>query len=117
MSAEVDAVRSVIESYVRGSREGDAALLRGLFHPDAVMMGYMGGQLLSGSPEPFFQHADGSPQDDSYEGSVGDLRVDGDVATATLYERGFSGLDFVDHFHLLREEGTWRITSKIFHHS
>ena len=116
MSAE-DQVRAVVEAYIDGSRRGDADLLRSIFHPQAVMMGYLAGNLMSGSPEPFFEHAARGAQPESYSGRVGEIRVDGDVATATLHEEGFAELDFVDHFHLLREDGTWRITSKVFHHS
>lgn len=114
---ETRAVKAVIESYVAGSRDGNADLLRSIFHPNAVMVGYLGGNLLSGSPEPFFQHvARQGPAGSSYMAEIVELQVDGKVACATLVESGFAGLDFVDRFHLVEEGGSWRIVSKIFHH-
>lgn len=111
------AARAVIENYVKGSRDGDAALLRSIFHPDATMIGYFQGTLMRGSPEPFFQmvERDGA-QAASYGAEIVELQVDGHSASATLVERGFAGLDFVDRFHLIEENGNWQIVSKIFHH-
>jgi hypothetical protein len=33
---------------------------------------------------------------------------------ATVSEEGFFGMSFVDSFHLLKKEGGWVITSKVF---
>jgi len=111
------AVRAVIEKYVKGSRDGDVALLRSIFHPGAVMVGYLGGNLTTGSPEPFFEHvARSGPAGAGYVAEIADLQVDGRTASATLFESGFAGLDFVDRFHLIEEGGAWRIASKLFHH-
>lgn len=111
------AVRAVVESYVKGSRDGDVALLRSIFHPCAVMVGYLGGNLTAGSPEPFFEHvARSGPAGDGYRAEITDIQVDGRTACATLAEHGFAGLDFIDRFHLIEDGGTWRIVSKLFHH-
>lgn len=115
--ATLNAVRAVVEQYIDGSRRGDAALLRSIFHPNAVMVGWLNGKLLDGSPEMFFQMADGHPQPASYQATVADVRVTGRSATATLVEQGFAGLDFVDCFHLIEADGKWRICAKLFSHS
>lgn len=110
-------IRAVIDKYVAGSRDGDADLLRSIFHPSAVMVGYLGGRLMAGSPEAFFQHVKAQgPAGPGYRAEIVDVEVDGRTAGATLVETGFAGLDFVDRFHLVEEGGTWRITSKLFHH-
>lgn len=115
--AATAAVRAVLDDYVKGSRDGDAALLRSIFHPNAVMTGSFRGRLLCGPPEPFFQSvASGGPAGADYGAEIVEIAVDGDVASATLLERGFAGLDFVDRFHLVEEDGRWRIVSKIFRH-
>ncbi|MBI5506706.1 MAG: nuclear transport factor 2 family protein [Deltaproteobacteria bacterium] len=111
------AARAVIESYVKGSHDGDVELLRGIFHPSAVMVGYFAGNLMSGSPEPFFQHVKQlGPAGAGYEAEIIDVQVDGKTAAVTLVERGFAGFDFVDRFHLVEEGGRWSIVSKLFHH-
>lgn len=111
------AVRAVIDDYVRGSREGNVELLRSVFHPAAVMTGSVGGRLLCGPPEPFFQAvAKGGPAPAGYEAEVTEVVVDGNTAAATLVEKGFAGLDFTDRFHLVEEGGRWLIVSKLFRH-
>ena len=40
--------------------------------------------------------------------------VTGRIASATLQERGFLGLDFTDYFHLVEVDGQWQIVSKTF---
>jgi hypothetical protein len=110
-------VRAVIEKYVAGSRDGDVELLRSIFHPSAIMVGYFGGNLMNGSAEPFFQHVKAQgPAGPGYRAEVTGVEVDGRTASATLVESGFAGFDFVDRFHLVEESGCWRITSKLFHH-
>jgi hypothetical protein len=111
------AVRAVIDKYVEGSRRGDAALLRSIFDPGAIMVGYLAGSLLRGSPEPFFEHvARGEAAAPGYSAEIVEIHVDGRTASATLVESGFAGLDFIDRFHLVEEHGQWKIVSKLFHH-
>ncbi|MFT4232628.1 MAG: nuclear transport factor 2 family protein [Leucobacter sp.] len=42
------------------------------------------------------------------------ITVTGDIAHAVLDERGFLGADFRNHFGLIKRDGAWRITSKVF---
>ncbi len=120
-TAEVASVRAVIDQYVEGSAAGDAVLLESLFHPNAVMMGYMRGQLMDGSPRPFFDLVGSQPslrsQGTNYSAEVVSIQVDGDIATVTLLEDGFFGMSFVDHFHLVRSGDRWLIASKLFRHA
>ncbi|MDG2333776.1 MAG: nuclear transport factor 2 family protein [Myxococcota bacterium] len=114
---DVAAVRGVINAYIEGSK-GDAELLRSIFHSDAGMNGYFSGQLLIGSPEPFFAEVakiDSSAPQGNYRAEIESIEVIGDVASATLVEQDFLGSGFVDFFHLIRVEGDWKIISKTYH--
>ena len=82
---DVAAVRGVINAYIEGSK-GDAELLRSIFHSDAGMNGYFSGQLLIGSPEPFFAEVakiDSSAPQGNYRAEIESIEVIGDVASAT----------------------------------
>jgi hypothetical protein len=46
-------VRTVIENYIKGSYTADTDLLKGCFHPDALMSGYYRGDLEIGSRNHF----------------------------------------------------------------
>jgi len=113
------AARATVQAYVDACRAGDAAALRGLFHPQALMSGHLQGQLLLGSPEPFFQAVEQAPapaaSGEPYRFEIGEVSVAGEVASTTLREWDYLGMDFTDFFHLLRTDAGWRIIAKTFH--
>lgn len=116
--SEVAAVRRVLENYIEASYTADVPLLRSTFHPDALMSGYYEGELGMGSPEPWFEELKGvtSPKDagEAYEGEVVFIHIDGDVASAAITEENLFGLNFIDHFHLLKIDGDWLIVGKTY---
>jgi hypothetical protein len=118
-SSEKDAVRKVIQKYVDGTYQGDVKALMQCFHPNAVMNGYLGDQLLLGGPEPFFENIENNPPMAQggvpYKGEITFIDVVGSVATVTLKEFGFAEkINFTNYFHLIKVEGGWKIFSKTF---
>lgn len=110
---------AVLEAYIEGSRALDADSLRACFHPDAVMNGYLRGQLLLGGPEPFFQDIAGMKAGGvdhaAFRATITGLTVKGDIAQGGVrMERLAGALDFQDYFHLIRDADGWRIISKTF---
>ena len=118
MSDSESAVRSVVESYIEGTKNGDVELLKTVFHPKARMVGYMGRDLLSAGPEPFYSALTENPPDDmmraNYEPKIRDIEVNGNIAIATLDEKGLFGENFTNHFMLLNDNNKWSITHKSF---
>jgi len=115
--SEIAAVRQVIEQYIEGSK-GNPEILRAAFHPDARMTGHFDGQLMLGTPEPFFDMVKSAVTPESaavYKAEIRSIEVIGRAATATLVETGFLGSDFTDFFQLIRDDVGWRIISKTFH--
>ncbi|MGR3502357.1 nuclear transport factor 2 family protein [Pseudaestuariivita sp.] len=116
-TADAQAITAVIQDYIQGTKDRDIAKLKEVFHPNAVMAGYLGPNLLAGSPDPFYAHLEANPHaPDPYAGEIVGISVTGRIATAELHEDNLYGMAFVNHFHLLNEDGTWRITAKLFHH-
>jgi ketosteroid isomerase-like protein len=115
------AVRAVIQSYVDACASGDVLALRALFHPDAALSGYLAGNLITGSPEPFFQAVAGNPAPREaglhYSAEIVDVEVSGRFATAVLREQGYLDLNFVNAFQLLEIDGQWYIVAKAFESS
>lgn len=111
-------VTKVIQEYVDACSLGSVERLRAIFHPQALMSGYLAGQLLTGSPEPFFQAVEAQPapaeNGTDYRTEIRCVDVAGDVATAALDEHGYLGMDFTNFFHLVKISGTWKIVSKTF---
>ncbi len=113
---DIAAVKAVVGNYIKGTATSDPALLQSLFHESAVMSGYLGPELLLGGPRPFFDAIAKNEVGPDYSGEITELSITGRTATATLVEDNLYGLSFVNAFHLLKIEGRWTITAKLFHH-
>ena len=117
-TAEADRARAVIQEYVDACSAGSAERLRAIFHEDALMSGYMMGEYLMGSPEPFFQALENPPPGveagGDYTGEITSVEISGPIASITLKEAGFMGINFTDYFHLAEIDGEWKIISKTF---
>jgi hypothetical protein len=114
-----EAVRKVLDRYAEAVYRADVKTLKDIFHPAAVMNGYLGDQLLVGTPEPFLADIGGHPPmadgDAPFKTDWTAVHVAGRTATATLEETGFFGSGhFVNYMHLLLDGGEWKIVSKAF---
>ena len=55
---ETAEVARVMEDYIRGTRDGDGEVLRRIFHPDAMLAGWFGDDLLLRRPDGFIARAE-----------------------------------------------------------
>jgi hypothetical protein len=113
------AVRAVLESYIDATFRADVARLKAIFHPAATMAGYLGGELVIGTPEPFFgdlqRHPSMAADNVAYRADVRDIRASGRIASATVYESGFFGsARILNFFTLVKVGDSWQIVSKTF---
>ena len=117
-TTETDGARAIIQEYVDACVAGNVERLRAIFHDDALMSGYMMGEYLMGSPEPFFQAVESPPQGaetgGDYKAEITHIEVSGPIASITLKEVGFMGINFTDYFHLAKVNDEWKIISKTF---
>lgn len=115
---ETGRARAVIQDYIDACAAGSAERLRAIFHENALMSGYMMGEYLMGPPEPFFQAVENPPPGanagGAYQAKITHVEVSGPIASITLKEAGFMGVNFTDYFHLARIDGEWKIISKTF---
>ena len=69
--AETTAVKKVIEAYMTGTYRADVPMLESVFHPRAVMNGYLGPDKILGTPALFIQDMASAPSmeanGDSYQ--------------------------------------------------
>ena len=117
-TTETEQARAVIQEYADACNAGSVERLRAIFHDDALMSGYMMGKYLMGSPEPFFQAVENPPPGvqpgGDYQAEITHVEVSDPVASVTLKETGFMGVNFTDYFHLAKVSGEWKIISKTF---
>ncbi|MBV6658839.1 MAG: nuclear transport factor 2 family protein [Devosiaceae bacterium] len=109
---------AVIDAYGALTKARDVDGLRALFHPNAVMSGWLGPNMLVGSPDPFFDYVANNAVADSYTAQTTASEVKDGIAMIRIEEENLFGMDFINHFHLVRDEaGNWQITAKLFWHS
>ncbi len=112
---DIEAISSVIQTYAEGGRKGDAAIMRPAFRDDATIHGYLGGGLLAGPIHILFDWVTESPPAPDLEANIVNVDLAETVATARVEIIGWLGHHFTDQFTLLKENGAWTITSKVFH--
>ena len=112
-------IRHAIQLYFDGLYRSDRAALEKAFHPTAKIIGYSSdGKLNLMSLETFLDFVEKvpSPEGEGAEYDMEILAVDATPTTASVKVRDlYLGRMFIDQLHLVDEDGTWRIVSKLFH--
>ena len=107
-----------INQYIEATRIGNVETMRSLFSPAALMSGFYGGEFYIGSPGYFFDEVKDNPSPSStgagYIGEITSSEIIGNIASVTLREKGYLGLDFTNLFHLAYIDGAWLIVSKAY---
>ena len=112
---DIEAISSVIQTYAEGGRTGDAAIMKPAFRENATIHGHIGGGLLAGPIELLFDWVAENPPASDLEAKIVNIDLADTVATARVEVIGWLDYRFTDQFTLLKENGAWIITSKVFH--
>ena len=110
---DLDAITATIQLYIDGSIEGDLTKLQQAFHVDARMFGDLGGVRYDVPIQTFFDLAVAEPTG-GHRTKIISIDHVGDGAVVVLAEEGYSGLDYVDFFTLVRVDGEWKIANKVY---
>lgn len=107
-----------ISHYIEATRNGDVVKMRSLFSSAALMSGFYEGEFYIGSPDFFFDEVRDNPSPSitgaEYGGEITSSEIFGNIASVTLKEKGYLGLDFTNLFQLARIDGVWLIVSKAY---
>lgn len=109
-------VRAAVQRYVDGCVAADPSAVADAFDENAVMWGYLGPDYATMTGAEFAANVVGAaqPAGSEYRSEISGIVVTGEIAHAVLDEWGFLGANFRNHFGLIRRDGVWRITSKVF---
>ncbi len=111
-------ILQLIKNYTKGTYEGDRALLTGCFHKNAIMNGYLMGNLIMATPQLFIDDMEKNPVKNSgseYKHELKHLSIQGKTASLIVEESGFPGdARFTNYFHLIDDGSGWKIISKMF---
>ncbi|WP_290770785.1 nuclear transport factor 2 family protein [Anaerofustis sp.] len=116
---EAKAIEQLVEKYFNAVYAADIDTLKKIFHEKAGMSGYLGEDVIVGTPEIFYEDLSSKPSMKSENIDckcvISDLEVIGGIAKVTLYVDGFFGFATIkDLFHLIKVDDEWRIIQKTF---
>ncbi len=112
---DIEAISSVIQTYVEGGRKGDASIMKNAFRENATIHGHTAGGLLAGPIQLMFDFITDNPPAPNLEAKIVNIDLANTVATARVELTDWLGTRYTDQFTLLKENGAWTITSKVFH--
>jgi len=119
--AEHDAITRTIDCYIAGGRSGDPDVMRPAFHPYATMAGYCQGTEYSGSINHLFDWITANGPAPNIQPRFARIEIFETIAIVHLEVQGWSGTlagsnaRISEVFTLLKRDGEWKITQKIFH--
>ena len=116
MRAEISefiAVKSTVEKYVEAVKAKDHKVCEPFFTNGASTYGIQSGKVTDGNVQELWKVIDAA-NDTDVVGHIDVLFVDGTIAFARLLEDGWEGYDFSDYFVLIKVEGQWKITTKVW---
>lgn len=112
-------VLDVVDRYFEGLYIGDVALLKAIFHPQAVLFGEVKGQPYL---KPIAEYLEiianrASPRDlgEPFRMEALAVEVLGDVAYARVHSPMLGG-NYFDYLALVRQDDRWLIVNKLFTH-
>jgi len=118
---EHNALVKTLQYYIDGSRAGSSELMRPGFHPDATLVGYVGGNLLFTPVKVLFDWIDENGPAPDIEPDVASIEILNTIAVVRLEVKQWSGnlagsgVHMSDLFNLVKTEDGWKISQKLFH--
>ena len=113
--SEYEAVEKAAEKFVKSVAEGNSKYARELFVDEAVLFGYLDGDLEHGSIEQFYDNVDSVAAGDEFKGRIDVLLLDETLAVVRVLEESWGGrIDFTDVLLMLKMDGEWKAVAKAY---
>ena len=101
--------------FVKSVAEGNSKYAKELFIDEAVLFGYLDGELEHGSIEQFYHNVDTVPGGENFKTRVDVLMVEESLAVVRVLEESWGGrIDFTDVLLLLKMNGEWKCVAKAY---
>ncbi len=118
---EYDSILETMQHYLEGGRKGKGDLMASGFHPAATIVGFYGGQLLTGPIQQLFHWIDQNGPAPNIRARFAEVDILGTIALVRLEVDGWTGTlagdgaRMSDLFTLVKIDAGWKITQKTFH--
>lgn len=113
--SEYKAVEEAAMKFVKSVAEGNSKYAKELFIDEAVLFGFLDGELEHGSIEQFYRNVDTVGAGDNFKARVDVVLVEETLAVARILEEGWGNrIDFTDVLLLLKMDGEWKCVAKAY---
>lgn len=113
--AEYAAVEAAAMKFVKSVAEGNSKYAKELFTTDAVLFGYLDGELEHGSIEQFYHNVDTVGAGDNFKARIDIVSIEESVAVVRVLEEKWGGrIDFTDYLLLMKMNGEWKCVAKAY---
>jgi len=112
---EYQAVEQAAMNFVKSVAEGNSAHAKKLFIDEAVLFGYLDGELEHGSIQQFYHNVDTVGSDKNFKARIDVIALEETLAVVrVLEERWGNRIDFTDYLLLLKMNGEWKCVAKSY---
>lgn len=112
---EYHAVEKAAEKFVKSVAEGNSEYAKELFIDEAVLFGYLDGDLEHGSIQQFYDNVDSVAAGDEFNARIDVLLLEESLAVVRVLEESWSGrIDFTDVLLMLKMDGEWKAVAKAY---
>lgn len=113
--AEYAAVEAAAMKFVKSVAEGNSKYAKELFTTDAVLFGYLDGELEHGSIEQFYHNVDTVGAGDDFKARIDIVSIEESVAVVRVLEEKWGGrIDFTDYLLLMKMNDEWKCVAKAY---
>ena len=112
---EYEKVEKAAEKFVKSVAEGNSSYAKELFVDDAVLFGYLNGDLEHGSIQQFYDNVDSVAAGDEFTARIDVLLLEETLAVVRVFEENWGGkIDFTDVLLMLKIDGEWKAVAKAY---
>ena len=112
---EYENVEKAAQKFVKSVAEGNSKYARELFIDEAVLFGYLDGNLEHGSIEQFYDNVDSVAAGDEFNARVDVLLLEETLTVVRVLEENWGGrIDFTDVLLMLKMDGEWKAVAKAY---
>lgn len=112
---EYQAVAQAAMNFVKSVAEGNSAHAKKLFIDEAVLFGYLDGELEHGSIQQFYHNVDTVGGGKNFKARIDVIALEETLAVVRVLEEGWGNrIDFTDYLLLLKINGEWKCVAKAY---
>ncbi|MBR3140456.1 nuclear transport factor 2 family protein [uncultured Methanobrevibacter sp.] len=113
--SEYENVEKAAQKFVKSVAEGNSKYAKELFVDEAVLFGYLDGDLEHGSIQQFYDNVDSVAAGDEFHARIDVLLLEETLAVVRVFEESWGGrIDFTDVLLMLKIDGEWKAVAKAY---